>query len=55
MGSEMCIRDRRKAVKHLSGAGRWNSACAELTEEINNYIISELARTRHGEISLVLK
>ena len=50
----MCC-ELRKAVKHLCGAGRWNSACAELTEEINDYIISELARTRHGEISLVLK
>ena len=49
----MCC-ELRKAVKHLCGAGRWNSACAELTEEINDYIISELARTRHGEISLVL-
>ncbi|MAB59708.1 MAG: hypothetical protein CMO46_04085 [Verrucomicrobiales bacterium] len=50
----MCF-ELRKAVKHLTGAGRWNSKCVELTEEINDYIISELARNRSGEISLVLK
>lgn len=53
--SQIICCELRRAVKHLCGAGRWNSLCQDLAEEINDYIISELARTRSGEISLVLK
>jgi len=53
--SQIICFELRRAVKHLCGAGRWNSLCQDFAEEINDYIISELARTRSGEISLVLK
>jgi len=45
----------RKAVKDLCCAGRWNSACEKLTEEINDFITFELSKTREGQISLILK
>ena len=50
--SQIICCELRRAVKHLCGAGRWNSLCQELAEEINDYIISRTGS--HKAVKLVL-